>query len=98
MSEISDGKIPLGLCKQAALKLDSFISDCCEIKEDPDLDPKDKEDFDKMVELAGVMEATIVNIVSKEMGEDDFTNENVEMDDIGTYPESNADILEETIE
>lgn len=98
MNEISDGKIPLGLCKQAALKLDSFISDCCEIKEDPDLDPKDKEDFDKMIELAGVMEATIVNIVSKEMGEEEFIGENIPMDEIGTYPGDDSDILEEEIE
>ena len=35
-------KIPLGLCKQAVMKLDSFINDINEIREDADIDPEDK--------------------------------------------------------
>lgn len=86
MNNIPDGKIPLGLCKQAALKLDSFIQDCYEILEDPDLDPSDKEDFHKMIEISHIMEATIVSIVSKECSEEDFTSVEVAMDSVGTYP------------
>lgn len=97
MEDVKDGKIPLGLCKQAALKLESFISDICEIKEDPDLDPQDKDDFEKMIELAGTMEAVIVNIVSKECEEDEFMGEEIDMDEIGTYPGDAEDILEEEI-
>jgi hypothetical protein len=44
-----DGKIPLGLCKQAAMKLDAFISDVREISEDPDLESEDREDFETML-------------------------------------------------
>lgn len=97
MEDVKDGKIPLGLCKQAALKLESFISDICEIKEDPDLDSQDKDDFEKMIELAGTMEAVIVNIVSKECEEDEFMGEEIDMDEIGTYPGDAEDILEEEI-
>lgn len=97
MEDVKDGKIPLGLCKQAALKLESFITDICEIKEDPDLDPQDREDFEKMIEIAGTMEAVIVNIVSKECNEEDFMEEDISMDEIGTYPGDAEDILEEEI-
>lgn len=98
MDQVSDGKIPLGLCKQAALKLESFITDICEIKEDPDIDPLDKEDFEKMVEIAGVMEATIVNIVSKECSEEDFIGTEVAMDEIGSYPGDEPEIVDQSID
>lgn len=92
--EVKDGKIPLGLCKQAALKLDSFMADCHEIIEDPDLDPEDKDTFNTMIETASLMAAHIVNIVSKEIGEEEFLNENIPMDDVGTYPGDDEDILD----
>ena len=38
MSENSEVRVPLDLYKQAAMKLDSFITDICEIKEEGDLD------------------------------------------------------------
>lgn len=98
MSETPDGKIPLGLCKQAALKLESFIVDVCEIREDPDVDESDKEDLAKMVEMAGIMEATIINMVSKECGEEEFLSIDVPMDEVGSYPGDDTDIMEEEIE
>lgn len=98
MSDIPDGKIPLGLCKQAALKLESFIVDVCEIKEDPDVDASDKEDLEKMVEMAGIMEATIINMVSKECGEEEFLSIEVPMDEVGSYPGDDTDIMDEEIE
>lgn len=98
MSDIPDGKIPLGLCKQAALKLESFIVDVCEIKEDPDVNESDKEDLEKMVEMAGIMEATIINMVSKECGEEEFLSIEVPMDEVGSYPGDDTDIMDEEIE
>lgn len=98
MNEISDGKIPLGLCKQAALKLESFITDICEIREDPDVDESDKEDLGKMVEIAGIMEATIINMVSKECGEEEFLSVDVPMDEVGQYPGDDIDIMDEPVE
>lgn len=65
-------RMPLGLCKQAAMKLDAFITDIHEIKEDEDLSPEDKQTFERIAEIAGAMLAAIINMVTKEMGEEEF--------------------------
>lgn len=94
MDQLNDGKIPLGLCKQAVMKLESFMTDIQEIKEDPDVSSEDKENFEKMSEIAGFMAANIVNIISKECDETEFLNENVPMDEIDSYPGDDIDILD----
>lgn len=78
-------KIPLGLCKQAVMKLDAFITDICEIKEDEDLDPDDKQTFEQIAEISGSMLAAIINIVTKEIDEEEFLSEDIPMDDIERY-------------
>lgn len=95
-----DGKIPLGLCKQAVMKLDAFLSDIMEIKEDPDLDPLDRQDFETMAEITGTMMATIINIVNKECEEHVFLGEKIPMDGIDHYPDEtiDEDLMEEPIE
>jgi len=95
-----DGKIPLGLCKQAVMKLDSFITDVKEIIEDPDLETDDKQDFETMAEMAGTMLATIVNIVNKECEEHVFLGEKIPMDGIDAYPDEidDTDLLDTPIE
>lgn len=98
MNEIADGKIPLGLCKQAALKLESFIVDINEIREDPDVDQEDKDNLEKMVEIAGTMEAMIINMISKECGEEEFLAIEVPMDEMGPYPGDDVDIEDVPIE
>jgi len=70
-------KIPLGLCRHAAMTLDSFISDIHEIKEDENLDPEDRQTFEQIVEISGDMLAAIVNMVTKEMGEEEFLSRTV---------------------
>lgn len=92
-------KLPLGLCKQAAMKLDSFISDVREIIEDEDIDQEDRQDFETMAEMAGTMLATIVNIVNKECEEAEFLGEKIPMDDIDSYPEEpDTDIMNDEIQ
>ena len=94
-----DNKIPLGLCKQAVMKLDAFITDVREIIEDPDLDIEDRQDFETMAEMAGTMLATIVNIVNKECEEAVFLAETIPMDEIDEYPEDDmSDIMNTEIE
>ena len=96
-----DYKIPLGLCKQAAMKLESFMADVMEIKEDPDLDEADRQDFDTMAEMSGTMLAAIVNIVNKECEEHEFLGEKIPMDEIDLYPEEISDtsnIMDDEIE
>lgn len=93
-----DGKIPLGLCKQAVMKLDSLMTDLCEIKEDPDLDEEDRNLFETMIDVTGLMEANILNIVRKEMDEDEFLNVETTIDEFDEYPDKPmGDILDETI-
>ena len=93
-----DGKLPLGLCKQAVMKLDAFITDVREIVEDPDLEVEDRQDFETMAEMASTMLATIINIVNKECEEHVFLGEKIPMDDIDEYPEDNSDIMDMEIE
>ena len=45
IKESIEYKIPLGLCKQAFMKLESFSSDIREIIEEEDLDPIDRENL-----------------------------------------------------
>jgi hypothetical protein len=97
MNEI-ESKLPLGLCKQVTLKLESVITDLYEIREDEEVSEEDKEVFEKMTEIAGNMEAAMINIVSKELGEDEFMQETVPMDEIGEYPGDDVDILDQDIE
>lgn len=78
--------LPLGILRQACMKLESFSTDIREILEQEELDPADKQDFETMVELSNRMLATIVNMVNKEMGEEEFLSEQPEMDVIGEWP------------
>ena len=89
-----DYKLPLGLCKQAAMKLEAFISDVMEIKEDEDLEPEDRQDFETMAEIGCTMLATLINIVSKECEEEYFLGEKIPMDEIDPYPEDEEDIMD----
>lgn len=73
-------RVPLGLCRHAVMKLDAFMADIHEIKEDEDLSPEDRQTFEQIVETSGEMMATIVNMVTKEIGEDEFLSENVAVD------------------
>ena len=94
----NESKLPLGLCKQITLKLESVISDLYEIREDEDVSAEDKEVFQQMTEIAGNMEAAMINIVNKELGEEEFMQETVPMDEIGEYPGDEIDILDQSVE
>ena len=94
----NESKLPLGLCKQITLKLESVISDLYEIREDEDVSAEDKEVFQQMTEIAGNMEAAMINIVNKELGEEEFMQETVPMAEIGEYPGDEIDILDQSIE
>jgi len=64
------------------MKLDAFMADIHEIKEDEELSPEDKKTFEQIVEMSGEMMAAIVSMVTKEMGEEEFLSEDVVMDEI----------------
>ncbi|GFI46866.1 hypothetical protein IMSAGC019_02186 [Lachnospiraceae bacterium] len=75
-------RVPLGLCRHAVMKLDAFMADIHEIKEDEELSPEDRQIFEQIAEISGEMMAAIVNMVTKEMGEEEFLSEDVVMDKI----------------
>lgn len=95
MNENADGRIPLGLCKQAFMKLSSALVDIHEIKEDDDLDEDEKHIFGQIADNLAISIAHITNIVTKEIDEEDFLNENIDMDPIDEYPEK--DIMDMNI-
>lgn len=77
---------PLGIAKQAVMKLDSFITDIREMSQEEGLDSNIVETLDTIGDVASSMAATLVNMVSAEMGEEEFLNEDIAMDEIDAYP------------
>lgn len=91
-------RVPLGIFKQAMMKIESAVLDLHEIKEDEELDPADKPMIEAMIETMSIISANIINIIKKEMDEDDFLAEDFAMDEIGTFPGDEVDILDQSIE
>lgn len=86
MSNETESKLPLGILRQACMKLDSFISDMAEAGEDPDIDADIRDSFVRIREMASLMQAQIINTVVSEGGEEeDFLNESFDMDKIDEW-------------
>lgn len=64
--------LPMGLCRQAAKKIDSFIADVYEIREYEGLSPEDRENFGEIAGTAGQMLAAIITMAGMEAEEEDF--------------------------
>lgn len=96
--ETNEQKLPLGILRQAVMKIESFAIDMREAAEDPDIDPEDKAEFEKQAEVAGTMMARIVNMVSKELGEEEFLSEEFNMDEIDAFPGSDVELGDEPID
>ena len=90
--------LPLGLCKQAALKLEAFNGDVREILEEEDLTAEERSIFEQMAEYSSVFLAHIVNIVHEECGEEEFLGEACPMDEIGRYPGDEISLEDQPIE
>lgn len=89
--------LPLVLFKQAMMKLDSFMTDIYEIREDENLNDEDRLVLETISDMAGGIEAALMNTVSKEIDEEVFLNENIKMDHIDPYPGDEDDILDQDI-
>ena len=85
-------KLPVGLCKQALLKFDSALNDLHEIAEDSDIDQEDRALVNTLAEVTGNIMASITNMVMKEISEEDFIAENIDMDALDPYPDNDVDI------
>ena len=86
---MTDGKLPLGILKQAVMKLDSANTDIKDAMADEDLTPDDVEALSQVSEVLQNTEAFLYSMVSQEIDEDEFANEDVDMDEISEFPESN---------
>lgn len=92
-----DNKLPLGIMKQAIMKLDSALDDLNEIANDDDIDEIDKDDFGNMSECLTNIIAAMTIKASREIDEEEFIRENIQMDKIEPYPGEVSDILDELI-
>lgn len=92
-----NNKLPLGIMKQAIMKLDSALDDLNEIANDDDIDEIDKGDFESMIECLANMLAAITIKANREISEEEFIRENINMDEIEPYPGEVVDILDEII-
>lgn len=94
-----ENKLPLGLCKQAVMKLDSALSDLAEIEQDPDITEEDREAFKEINASLEMIQAAIYVRVMDEMDEETFMSETIEMDKIDPWPGERVvdDIMDEVI-
>ena len=79
-------RLPMGILKQAFMKIQSFVDDIDEASEDNDLTEDEKYEFKQMVEIGTLMAMRILTIVEQEMSEDEFLNIDIPMDEIEEYP------------
>lgn len=95
-----DNKLPLGLCKQATMKLDSALSDLNEVEQDPEISEEDREAFREINASLEMIMAAIYVRVMDEMDEEVFINENIDMDKIDPWPGERMveDIMDEVID
>ena len=92
---MNESRLPLGICKQAIMKLESAMNDINDIACDEDVDQVDQDDFKMMNSYLSNIISSITVKVMNEMGEDEFIAEQIDMDPIDEFPES--DILDEKI-
>lgn len=93
-----EGKLPLGICKQAIMKYDSAMADVNEIINDEDIPEQQRELFRTISEYTGNIIALIYNEVQQEMNEEDFIAESIDMDEIDTWPGESSNILDDEID
>lgn len=93
----TESRLPLGLFKQALLKLESFADDIHEILEDPDINAEERNTLQAMSEYSATMAAHIINIIRVECDEEEFLAEEVPMDVIGSYPGDDMDIIDQEV-
>lgn len=92
MDIVSANAESIVLCKQAVMKIDSAMTDIREIIEQDNIDPDNKMMFEQMAEVGNGIIAALVTVVNKEMNEDEFMGETIDMDQIDEYPSSDNDV------
>lgn len=90
MNEVSN--LPLGLMKQAIMKLESAATDIYEIREDPSMNARDLEIMEQISDTLQIIVASIMTMATREIPEEEFTQEQVDMDPIDPYPDPTDDV------
>lgn len=83
-----ESHLPLGLMKQAVMKLESAAIDIYEIREDESMSGHDLEIMEQISDTLQIVVASIMAMATREIPEEDFTQERVNMDPIDPYPDS----------
>ena len=76
----NETKLPLGICRHCIAALESAMTDINEITEDEEVLSDDKSQFEYISEIIGNCMAVITNMVMREMDEDEFLAEQIELE------------------
>ena len=91
-------KLPLGILRHCIAALDAAKSDIHEVIEDEDIADDDRQDFTYISDILGDMIATIVNRTNREIPEEDFMAEHIDLQLEDYWSDNIEDILDEEIE
>lgn len=89
---MKDGKLPLGIMKQAIMKYDSALTDIHEILGDEDLEGINREHMIKIADVTSEIMTLLTVIISDELDEDEFIGLKINMDPIDSFPGDDIDI------
>ena len=95
---MNESTLPLGILRHCIAALDVAKSDIHEVVEDEEIDDEDRQDFAYISEILGDMIATIVNKTNREIPEEDFMAEHIDLKFEDYWTEEIGDILDEEIE
>ena len=93
-----DMNFPLGLCRQAIMKIDSANTDVHEMIEDTDIPQDKKEILYNISEYLCLIEASLTNLATDSDDETEFLSEELQMDIIEPFPAYEPDILDTEVE
>lgn len=95
---MEESKLPMGICRHCITALDAAKTDIHEILEDEEINEEDRNQFQYISEILGDMIAVIVNMTNREIDEDDFMAEHIDLQLEDYWEEPEIDILDEEVE
>ena len=98
MINMEECKLPLGILCHCIAALDAAKSDIHEVIEDEEIADDDRQDFVYISDILGDMIATIVNRTNREIPEEDFMAEHIDLQLEDYWSDNIEDILDEEIE
>lgn len=83
---MKDGKLPLGIMKQAIMKFDSALTDIHEILGDEDLEGVNRANMEKIADITSEIMTLLTVTIAEEMDEEEFIGLKINMDPIEAFP------------